>query len=326
MVMFLFFSLFFWYAGSCSDGQYYTCQQDCTCCKGGRTCYDCSYRSIFCSEPLRCVDCAAGTSCNCTGEVPCKPGFWSYAKSQNCTPCDAGKFSITPRATNSSFCNNCTAGSSSGIGASMCTTCPAGTYSRTNGSSACLSCVAGSYSTGGAQFCSNCAAGSYSTGGAQFCTLCPVVRGSQRGLPPPHAFPLNNPPPLTHHRRTQGTFNPSTNGSSSSFCKKCPPVRFRYSQTSGLPNSLSPPPSTPSIPPPSHRVHTISPPVLLPAQAAPKARLVLSVQIRKLSAFRAPRGFTARVTEAKFRVLPAPSAVSKEASNRQIANPARGLR
>jgi hypothetical protein len=86
-----------------------------------------------------------------------------------CEICEGGKYS--ERASGSTRCLTCAAGTFSVSKQSACALCPGGTFSL-NGSTVCSDCLAGSYSNAGMSVCSLCFPGSYSGRRQSACTLC----------------------------------------------------------------------------------------------------------------------------------------------------------
>lgn len=102
----------------------------------------------------------------------CEPGQIINSSGYDCTPCSAGKYSVTYDA---ETCSSCAAGFYSLEQAPQCTRCTAGTYSDTEASSNCTECDVGKYAgTSGATGCSACDKGYYADStSSSVCTLCP---------------------------------------------------------------------------------------------------------------------------------------------------------
>lgn len=116
---------------------------------------------------------------NTVNVLECATGGYIDSATGLCTPCRAGTYSETPRATSASVCLACPPGTFSNVSGAnssgTCRSCPSGTFSGVSGansSSVCQGCGAGMTSVDGAQSMSACvcSAGYYLSSGV--CVFC----------------------------------------------------------------------------------------------------------------------------------------------------------
>ncbi len=140
-------------------------------------------KKIGSDNPADCLPCTAGKYRGINDDVVdgckiCQPGKFSPRASNNCTLCDAGKYSTGTEALDFINCKECPGGkfrnSRGGSSLADCVDCPMGKYSDA-GSSICKPCAIGKYNNiPSAENCKKCEAGKFtSTPSTINCGECP---------------------------------------------------------------------------------------------------------------------------------------------------------
>jgi hypothetical protein len=193
-------------ASACSNctGGYY--QSD----LGSTSCVECPQGTFSSSGTAEgqtrdiCTKCMGGkkslatAATNSSACVECEAGSYSEPGSTSCYACPVGKYAKSPTAAGISptDCEHCAAGKYSSevkaTNSSVCTECQAGSFALRLGQTACLDCGKGTYAISGTQkgqsydVCTSCTAGKYSSAlralSESTCASCPLNISTTLGV------------------------------------------------------------------------------------------------------------------------------------------------
>jgi hypothetical protein len=235
---------------ACFPGKY-KLLEECQLCETGKyssiagttTCSACSNGTISASGASACLTCLLGTYApvgtgvclDCPFHTyldypyagsaseckPCPPGTWSWMFAtpslDMCYPCQPGTYELNRN------CQDCTAGSFSGLQATACLACPPGLYSGIRAGN-CTLCPAGSFSDrSNTSSCLICPPGTFSQPGSSTCQPCPIAEFSAS----PNATACQSCPAGSYSDQTGGTncteCGPGTfSTGNASACQSCP--------------------------------------------------------------------------------------------------------
>ena len=167
----------------CVAGQYQEVEGSTQCNLCGRGKYSTLGKS---TSETNCVNCPDGFASNSEGQSSidtceeCVPGTYSTAGAATCTPCEVGRFQVSPQQTE---CEKCDVNFYQNLrGQTSCQPCAAGKYSDEKGLGACKSCASGKISTGVGE-CTACSFGKHSSTDATECIACVVGKyADEEGL------------------------------------------------------------------------------------------------------------------------------------------------
>ena len=218
--------------------------------EGSDKCDNCiagKYNQLFAQTSDTCKECEKGqfSAAGVNFCDICPAGFYQNQISQSgCEPCTAGRYNMFPAADNSTYCEACPEGYSSGIASAVCQECPVGRFNAEKNST-CKDCPLGKYNfnTGAIteEICKDCPAGKYSDSvgtSSSSCKACLGGKSSVKGSPECGPCPKGQYAGFTIDQDTRvldcldcstGMYNDEEGQSS---CKHC--TSGRYGTDNGL--------------------------------------------------------------------------------------------